>query len=114
MKKNDKVDETKLDRFSFGCYCLQIIWALFNKCWEFIGLSFAVYILLFIVNFPKPLGAIIANAVYFIFSFYALKFSFKRQTKDIDSFLQDQKKWEIAGSIIFIILISYYMVLIYR
>ena len=62
---NDKVDETKLDRFSFGCYCLQIIWALFNKCWEFIGLSFAVYILLFIVN-VLPIALLLGIGYFFI------------------------------------------------
>lgn len=110
MKSINEDDKAMLERFSFGCYGLQIIWALFNKCWEYIGLFFAVFILLLIVNPPEPLGAIIANIAYFIFSFFALKFSYKRQDKDINTFLQDQMKWDIAGSVIFIFLVSYYMV----
>ena len=51
----------------------------------------------------------IVNVIYFIFSFYALKFSFKRQNKDIDSFLKSQKKWDIVGGVIFIIVITVYI-----
>lgn len=99
----------KLDRFSFGCYSLQLIWAICNKCWEFVGLYLIILFFLILFQFPKPIGGAIVNVIYFIFSFYALRLSYKRQNKDIDSFLKSQKKWDIAGGVIFIIVTTVYI-----
>ena len=115
VENNEKIitkDEAlKLDRFSFGCYSLQLIWAICNKCWEFVGLYFVILGLIFLFQVPTAIASIIVNAIYFLFSFYALRLSFKRQNKDIDLFLKSQKKWDIVGGVIFLILISYFMLL---
>lgn len=93
-------DLLKLNRFSFGCFAFTGVWAIFNKCWEVLGLVLIMSLLFIWV--PKPIGFIIAKIIYFIFSFYALRISFKRQSKDINSFLKSQKRWDIAG-VIFVI-----------
>lgn len=113
MESSEKViteeESLKLDRFSFGCYSLQLIWAICNKCWEFIGLYLIILFFLILFQFSKPIGAAIGNVIYFIFSFHALRLSYKRQYKDIDLFLKSQKKWDIAGGIIFIVVLTFYI-----
>ena len=115
MENDEKIitkDEAlKLDRFSLGCYSLFVIWAICNKCWEFLGLYILTWILFILFPIPKPIVEVIANILCVVFSFYALKLSYKRQKKDIDSFLKYQKKWDIAGAVISLIFISYLILL---
>ena len=100
-------DILNLNRFSFGCFAFTVFWAIFNKCWEVLGLFLIMSLFFILFQVPKPIGLIISNTIYLIFSFYALRISFKRQNKDINSFLKFQKKWDIAG-VIFIILNLYF------
>lgn len=113
MKDSINKKNMEINKFSFGCYGLGIIWAIFNKCWEYIGLFVLVFILCIILDcFGLDFGQIvpiISNLIYFIFSFFALKFSYKRQNKSVTDFLTSQKKWDIAGAIIYIFIISIYM-----
>lgn len=112
-KKNITEDDLlKLNRFSFGCFACTGIWAIFNKCWEVLGLVLIMTLFFILFQVPKPIYLGIDYTIYFIFSFYALRISYKRQNKDINSFLKTQKKWDIAG-VIFIILNLYFMSLGY-
>ena len=109
MNKLENNNNVHLTRFSFGCYGLQLIWAICNKCWEFVFVFTSLVFLFLIIDIPKPYGYIISNTIYFIFSFFALKFAYKRQDIDIDVFLEKQIKWDIFGSIVFLITLTFYM-----
>ena len=103
----------ELHRFSLGCYSLNLIWAICNKCWEFLGIWFILLIVNIIFNFPKPFGYIIFNIYYFVFAFFGLKIAYKRQKLSINNFLKRQLIWDIVGGLFFIANITYLIYMYY-